>query len=85
MTTPEGENREKAVQKAVRKAVEDALASFGEYPTRWVLCAEALGADGERSLWLTTGEATKTWDVLGMLGFLDALERAKVAHLADDD
>jgi hypothetical protein len=34
-----------------------------------------MGTDGERSFWLTASDGAKPWDVLGMIGFADALTR----------
>lgn len=72
---------QEAVRLALRDAVEGVLRQHGEYPTKWVFLAEAMGAaDGERTFWLTMGEATKPWDILGMAAFADALTREAVRN-----
>jgi len=68
---------------ALRRAVAEAFAPFGELPTRWVLLAESLGLDGERGLWSACSEEAKPWDTLGLLHFAAAREAAKIAR--DDD
>lgn len=69
---------QEAVLDAMRTAIEGVLMSFGVYPTKWVLVAEALGADRERSLWTASSEDAQSWDVLGMLAFADARYRAQI-------
>lgn len=76
---------QEAVRDALRVAVEGVLHRFGELPTRWVLLAEAMGGDGERSFWLTTGDATKPWDVLGLAAFADTLTRQAIYTRDDGD
>jgi hypothetical protein len=79
----DGPNQE-AVRHALREAVERVLHEHGELPTRWVLLAEAMGGDGERSFWLVNGERTQPWDVIGMTGFADALTRDAISRRSDD-
>jgi hypothetical protein len=71
------------VREALREAVEGVLREHGEYPTRWTLMAEAMGGDGERSFWLTCGESTQPWDILGLAAFADALTRESLRARED--
>jgi hypothetical protein len=75
---------ERAVQEAVRRAVADALAPFGQHLDRWVMIGEAFGLDGQRAVWLATGEGTKAWEVLGLINFMDAMERGRIMQLATE-
>ena len=61
---------------AVGNALSEAAGRSGEMVTRWLACAEVIGADGERALWMTTNENATAWDNLGMLTFMLQTEQA---------
>lgn len=64
------------------QAVADELAADGEIPTRVVVVAEVIGADGARSLWVSYDDGSPAWEVLGLLEFAAARERARAAESA---
>jgi hypothetical protein len=85
MTTPEPVDPE-AVRAALVEAIEGALSRFGEFATRWVVIAEALGADNERGLWLAVTPGARQWDTVGLLTYGLERERAQiVAEMLRDD
>lgn len=47
-----------------------------ELVVKWMLTAETLDSDGQRTLLILTAPDTRTWDVMGMAHF--ALEHAKI-------
>lgn len=41
----------------------------GSFVTRYVLVAEVIGPNGERSIWTETHEDAADWDTLGLLTY----------------
>ncbi len=70
-----------AVQREVGEAVAAVLARHGQMPNRWMLVAEVMDTDGERSLETFASQDLRSWDALGMLAF--ALERERGGVYAD--
>lgn len=66
-----------AVREDVGQALTQALGKHGYMTTRWVVGAEVIGQDGERSLWGLCPVGQKAWDTLGILHHLDQLEAAE--------
>lgn len=69
---------EEVVLRALTEAIEGALSSNGEFPTRWVLLAEGVGVeDNERGLWIATNGGAKPWDTLGLMQHAIHIEQAR--------
>lgn len=64
------------------QAVANEIATDGEIPTRVVVVAEVIDADGGRSLWVSYDDNSPAWEVLGLLEFAAARERARAAESA---
>lgn len=67
-----------ALLATARAAIDGAFSLHDEMPTAWVMVATALGADGERGLWLMASSEAKPWEILGMLDYAQALEHRKI-------
>jgi hypothetical protein len=65
---------------AVIHALSEVAGRHGGMVTKWLACAEVIGEDGERALWLTTNEDAKAWDNLGMLSFMLQREQARLVE-----
>ncbi len=50
-------------------AVHTAFSDRGEILTRWVLVAEAINADGQRAVYVSSAPDAQVVDALGLLGF----------------
>lgn len=76
-----------AAEKDMDEAVSSVLTKHGLMANRWLLAAEVLEEDGERSLLAMTSPDLRSWDSLGMLGYLIERERAAIHedYRADPD
>lgn len=67
-------------QAELHDAISDVLSRHGLMANRWLLGAEVLDADGDRAMEAFTSPDMRAWDSLGILGFLDARERAGIVR-----
>lgn len=74
-----------AVAVDVQNALADVLGRRGLMLTRWVLHAEVMEDDGERSLWHLTTEDMKIWDTLGLVDHARLIEWAEWIRVAGQD
>lgn len=66
----------------LEREIPGAFAAKGQFVTRWLVIAEAVDPDGERMLWLHNSDEALPWDLIGMLEFGLALEKAALtAHV----
>lgn len=56
-----------------------------DYVIRSVTIAEVLDADGERAITYNTEGDPADWDILGMLGYVEAIIRRQVNFPDDND
>jgi hypothetical protein len=59
-------------------AISDALA--GTLVTRWVVVTELIEQDGERAIYVSSSDDSRTWDIIGMLDYALTRERAAAAY-----
>lgn len=60
----------------VDDAVSDVYRADGEMLTRWVMVAETVDGDGERSLHVMSAKDMWDWEALGMLKYAEAYQQA---------
>lgn len=64
---------------AVGAAVDSAIVKHEHgFATRWVAVVESVDQDGVRGLWVLNPAGSKTWDVLGLLDYAQAMHRASI-------
>jgi hypothetical protein len=68
-----------AAERELHDAIAQVLGKHGLMVTKWVLGAEGLDNEsGERVLETFTSPDFRSWDAIGIMGFLDARERGVV-------
>ena len=74
-----------AAEQELHDAIAQVLGRHGLMVTKWILAAEGLDAAGERAMEAFTSPDFRSWDSIGLLGFLDARERGTIGAAAARD
>jgi hypothetical protein len=74
-----------AAERELHDAISQVLSPHGLMVTKWILGVEGIGDDGERVLETFTSPDFRSWDSIGIIGFLDARERGAAAADSGDE
>ncbi len=72
------------IEQELNNAVSDVMGRHGMVVTKWMAAVEVIDGSGERALEAFTSPGLRSWDSIGILGFLDARERGPVHAAAAD-